>query len=126
MSSEYDGWPLIPPLNEPAMLGIAQILLQRIQEKWLKHRGKTIVVADDLVQHIACQGHAINTKSGGREGGRGIRRLLAELVEDRIQLAAIKSKHDYARCQTLRLVYRPIESSTMPAGASPEIIVLFE
>ena len=77
------------PLNEPAMLGITRILLGRVQHTWLTHRGKTIVVADELIEHIAAQGHAVNVKSGGREGGRGIRRLLAELVEDRIQLAAI-------------------------------------
>jgi ATP-dependent Clp protease ATP-binding subunit ClpA len=114
------------PLNEPAMLGITQILLQRIQEKWLKHRGKTIVVSDELVQHIARQGYAINTKSGGREGGRGIRRLLAELVEDRIQLAAIKSKHDYARCHTLRLGLNGT-SPEIPASSnpSPQVVVSF-
>ena len=115
------------PLNEPAMLGITQILLQRIQEKWHKHRGKTIVVAAELLQHIARQGHAINTKSGGREGGRGIRRLLAELVEDRIQLAAIKSKHDYARCHTLRLNLNESSQATLaPFDSSPDVVVSFE
>jgi len=115
------------PLNEPAMLGITHILLQQIQNNWLKHRGKTVVVSDDLVHHIARQGHVINTKSGGREGGRGIRRLLAELVEDRIQLAAIRSKHEYARCRILRLGLNGTGPATpTPSNASPDVCVSFE
>ena len=115
------------PLGEPAMLGIAQILLQRTQETWHKHRGKTIVVSNVLVQHIAKQGHAINTKSGGREGGRGIRRLLSELVEDRIQLAAIRSKHEYGRCDTIRLDLAGSSPTTAaPSNASTEVIISFE
>jgi ATP-dependent Clp protease ATP-binding subunit ClpA len=120
------------PLTEPAMLGITRILLNRVQNTWLTHRGKTIVVSDELVQHIAAQGQAINVKSGGREGGRGIRRLIAELVEDRIQLAAIRSKAGYARCRTIRLTLKAsaaTNESSPPGGTAakgPEIDISFE
>jgi ATP-dependent Clp protease ATP-binding subunit ClpA len=120
------------PLTEPAMLGITRILLERVQHTWLMHRGKTIVVSDELIQHIAVQGQAINLKSGGREGGRGIRRLIAELVEDRIQLAAIRSKADYARCRTIRLTLKAsaaANESSPPGGTAakgPEIDISFE
>ncbi|HEY3963125.1 MAG TPA: AAA family ATPase, partial [Planctomycetaceae bacterium] len=120
------------PLTEPAMLGITRILLDRVQHTWLTHRGKTIVVSDELIQHIAAQGQAINVKSGGREGGRGIRRLIAELVEDRIQLAAIRSKAGYARCRTIRLTLKAsaaTNESSPPGGTAakgPEIDISFE
>ena len=119
------------PLNEPAMLGITRILLDRVQKTWLTHRGKTIVVADELIQHIAAQGHAVNVKSGGREGGRGIRRLIADLVEDRIQNTAIRSKHDYARCRTIRLTIARLDpaQAVPPHGThdvSPPVEVAFE
>ncbi len=115
------------PLNETAMLGIAHILLQRIQETWHKHRSKSIVVSDGLINHIAREGHAINTKSGGREGGRGIRRLLAELVEDRVQLAAIRSKHEYSTCRTLRLdLTGSSQKTNTSSDSSTNIVVSFE
>lgn len=91
------------PLNEPAMAGIARILVQQSQQTWKRHRDKTVVVSDELMAHIARQGTALNDKSAGREGGRGIRRLVADLVEDPIQRAALRSKPAYVRCDTIRL-----------------------
>lgn len=110
------------PLNEGSMLGITRILLTRVQKTWLTHRGKTIAVSDELMQHIAAEGHAINVKSGGREGGRGIRRLIAELVEDRIQLAAIRSKHEYAHSSSIRLELSADNPSSAPSSSAVPVV----
>ena len=92
----------------------------------ITRRGKTIVVSDELIQHIAAQGQAINLKSGGREGGRGIRRLIADLVEDRIQLAAIRSKHDYGRSRTIRLNLKATAATNENSPASGTVAKALE
>jgi ATP-dependent Clp protease ATP-binding subunit ClpC len=123
------------PLAEPAMLGIARLLVQRVAANWKKHRDKSLIVPDDLIAHIAREGHVMNEKSGGREGGRGIRRLIDDLVEDPIQRAAIRSKSNYTRCHTIRLGLQQTSSldgapgdsvQSMAPGAQPEVRVSFE
>ncbi|MBS0266553.1 MAG: ATP-dependent Clp protease ATP-binding subunit [Planctomycetes bacterium] len=110
------------PLDEPAMLGIARILIDNVQKTWLKHRGKQVQISEPLISHIARQGHEINTKSNGREGGRGIRRLISELIEDQIQQAAIRARSVYQRATIIQLNLRDreIDSATPPISNGVE------
>lgn len=89
------------PLDLDAMLQICQKLVIALQEAWLKRREKTVRVGDSVVQAVAAQGHYLNQKSGGKEGGRIIRKLLSELVECRIQAAAAENSGAYKKCRTI-------------------------
>src|SRR5258708_31498789 len=114
------------PLNEEAMAGITRLIVQQVQKTWLQHRGKTIEVPDELIINIARQGCSINEKSGGREGGRGIRRLIADQIEDRIQRAAVCAKSDYTRCRTIRLgLVAPSAADGAPVKSPPDVGVAF-
>jgi ATP-dependent Clp protease ATP-binding subunit ClpA len=110
------------PLERPAMLGIARLLIDRAVERWRLLRDKTVIVSDAIVEHIAGKGGELNEKSGGREGGRGIGRLIDDLVEDRIQRAAIASRPRYQSCRTIRLEL----DAGAQSGNRPGITVTFE
>jgi hypothetical protein len=71
---------------------------------------------------IAGQGDAINVKSVGREGGRGIRRLIAELVENRLQIAAIWSKREYSGSRTIRLTVPEMHAVGSTSGDRDNIV----
>lgn len=85
------------------MLGICRNLAATLQTTWFRRRDKTLCIADDVLAAVAARGHALNEKSGGREGGRIIRKLLSELVESRIQSVAVEHASLYKRCHTIRL-----------------------
>lgn len=64
---------------------------------------------------IARRGHELDEQSGGREGGRGIRRLIDDLIEDRIQKAAVRAKREYAAARTIELCME--QPPVIPAAA---------
>jgi ATP-dependent Clp protease ATP-binding subunit ClpA len=111
------------PLDESAMLGITRILVEKVYQTWLKHRGKQVRISEPLIGHIAREGNEINIKSNGREGGRGIRRLISELIEDQIQQAAIRSRNDYQRATVIHLDLRKPEANSLytPSANCPEV-----
>ncbi|MBI3864167.1 MAG: ATP-dependent Clp protease ATP-binding subunit, partial [Planctomycetia bacterium] len=110
------------PLTEDALRGIATILIDRVRHTWKQLRGKEVVIPDELVSHIARQGQRLNEKSGGREGGRGIRRLITDLIEDRIQRAAADAKHEYRNCHAIVVTL----NAPLTELEQPEITVSFQ
>jgi ATP-dependent Clp protease ATP-binding subunit ClpA len=115
------------PLGEQALVGIARLMLDRVQDNWKRLRGKTVIVPDELVLDIARKGAQLNDKSGGREGGRGIRRLIDDLIEDRIQRAAAGDRRAYGECRTIRLalIETQVRELSTPATTA-EVSVAFE
>jgi ATP-dependent Clp protease ATP-binding subunit ClpA len=91
------------PLDADAMLGICRKLVGVLQGAWLKRRDKHLQISEDAIRAIAAHGHALNEKSGGREGGRIIRKLLSESVESRIQMLALQQADDYGKCHSIRI-----------------------
>lgn len=91
------------PLDDLAMHGITRLLVQQVQRDWSTHRDKTLTVSDEFISKIARQALRLNEKSGGREGGRGVRRLIADLVEDPVQRAAVGAGTDYRNCTEIEL-----------------------
>lgn len=99
------------PLDGESMLGICRKLAGTLQLAWRHRRDKTLHIAANVLKGIADRGYALNTQSGGREGGRIIRKLLSDLVESRIQCVAIENPSFYKRCRTIR-VELPNEMTT--------------
>ncbi|QDT76778.1 ATP-dependent Clp protease ATP-binding subunit ClpC [Gimesia maris] len=93
------------PLDEEAMLKVTRLILKRVTTTWLGRRDKIIVVSDSLISALAKEAYRKNEKSGGKEGGRIIRKLISELIERRIQEETIidKQRYQISTCITLEL-----------------------
>lgn len=113
------------PLSEDSMIGIARILAEQSVKRWLEFRNKTVCIPASLVEQIGRIAYKRNEQSGGREGGRGVRRLIDDLVEDPIQRAAISRKHRFQQCGLIQLTLRTDESSLETTGALPPVEVCF-
>ena len=81
------------PLDEEAMEGICQLQLDRLSALWLQRRGIEVQVDNAVVELIAARAHRVNEKSGGKEGGRIVRKLIAEVVERPLYDGHIGSTH---------------------------------
>jgi ATP-dependent Clp protease ATP-binding subunit ClpC len=82
-------------LDQAAMHGICQRLLAQLKERWLIERQKSLEVEDTLVDAIARRAALLDQKSQGKEGGRIVRKLLADVVESRIQSAISRDVNAY-------------------------------
>ncbi|MEV6907220.1 AAA family ATPase [Amycolatopsis sp. NPDC051071] len=94
------------PLDRAAMAGITRKIIQERQRFWLESREKELVVPGSLVAHIADVADTENRRSGGREGGRIVKKLIAELVEDPIVRAATRRPKDYLACGRIEVLCR--------------------
>ena len=90
------------PLDQDAMVSISRKLAGILQAAWLKRRDKTLIIHDDVLTAIAEHGHQLNTQSGGKEGGRIIRKLLSDM-ESRIQTHAADNAALYKRSNTIEV-----------------------
>jgi len=72
------------PLSEDAMIGIAERVCLRMERQWVQKHQTRLRFSTQLVEWIGRKGHAVNEKAGGREGGRIIRKLVADQIESRI------------------------------------------
>lgn len=113
------------PLDRDAMEGICRKLLREMQEMWRDKRQKTLSVPDSLVEHIAAESQRRNEKSQGREGGRIVRKLMAEWIEAPVQRACSASPEEYQACDAV--VIEAILPSTEAADdtSSPQVSVRF-
>ena len=91
------------PLDEEAMLRITRLILKRVATTWLDRRDKNIAVSESLISAIAQEANRRNDKSGGKEGGRIIRKLISELIERRIQEETLKDKQRYHSTSSINL-----------------------
>lgn len=106
-------------LDLPAVLGICRKLAAALQIAWLRRREKQLLIADNVLNAIASWSHFVNEKSGGKEGGRIIRKVLSESVESRIQSFAIQNPSSYKRCQTIRVELPTGQQDNQEASYNP-------
>ena len=92
------------PLDQNAMHGICCRLVEKLHRTWRKKREKEIDVPESLIDYIALVAHEKNQRSGGKEGGRIVRRLLSDYVEAPIQQAATERPQEYLQCQRVEIV----------------------
>jgi|GEM_PF-2880738 len=62
---------------------------------------------DDLITAIGRQAFAIDAKSQGKEGGRIVRKLIADFVESKVQRAISQDPQTYRTCGTVEIGYAP-------------------
>ncbi|MFJ9616189.1 AAA family ATPase [Streptomyces noursei] len=95
------------PLGPTAMEGICRQEIDRQRAFWRERRDKDLVVAEDIVRHMARTGDRLNTRAGGGEGGRIIRKILGDVVEDPITLAERDRPAEFQACDTIELRFAP-------------------
>jgi len=116
------------PLDEAAMIGIAQRVCHKLQRTWQQKRNKQITISPEIIEQLGRKGHELNERSGGREGGRIIRKLVADHIETRIQEAASNTPDAYSHCQQIIV---QMQNDSLPSKSpfdesAPEIQVQFD
>ncbi|QDU73734.1 ATP-dependent Clp protease ATP-binding subunit ClpC [Bremerella volcania] len=112
------------PLDKEAMWGITDKLIRKIQTRWRENRRKELIVPDVLVDSIAEMAHQQNEKAQGREGGRIVRKLLAEYVETPVQRAVSKMPEVYQNSESV-ILDATIAKDSEDETAVPQIAVRF-
>ncbi len=102
-------------LSESAMIAIARKIVRQVQQTWQQKRGRMLSVSEEAIELIGRRAHSLNEKSGGQEGGRIVRRLISDLIEDGVQRAASSRPHEYkqSKCIDVTLL------DTCSEGADP-------
>ncbi len=89
---------LFNPLDLAAMKSISKLLTLRICRDWEINRQKRLVVPEFVVEEVAREAYLANEKSEGKEGGRIVRKLLAQYLETPIQKAISTHMGVYRAC----------------------------
>jgi len=110
------------PLDRQAMEGISRKLVAEIQETWAVKRGKRLEVPPELVNYIAAQAHEQNEKSSNKEGGRVVRKLIAEWLEAPLQRAITERPGEYKAAEGITVEFTQPETNPPPDAALPPVI----
>jgi ATP-dependent Clp protease ATP-binding subunit ClpA len=108
------------PLDRQGMAGISRKLAAEMRESWQQRRGKDIEIAEAVMERIADKAHELNERSQGKEGGRIVRKLLADLVEAKIQAAISRRPDEYRDAAAVAVDLNADESV-----ADPDVTVRF-
>ncbi|GHO65068.1 chaperone protein ClpB [Ktedonobacter sp. SOSP1-52] len=92
------------PLDQEAMEAICRKHIAKIQQRWRERWEKELIVPDALLKYIAKRSHQINQRSGNKEGGRIVMKLIAELIEDNILQAQSQREDEYIAANTIEVV----------------------
>ncbi|HTJ71471.1 MAG TPA: AAA family ATPase [Actinospica sp.] len=103
------------PLDLAAMEGICRKVLDRQRAFWREKRDKELVVAEEVVRYVAMTGNRRNIQAGGGEGGRIIAKILGDMVEDPVTIAARDRTAEFEACRTIEVRFEP---------AAPHVAVL--
>ena len=85
-------------LDRAAMHGIGRKILTQWQERWRERREKELVVSAELLDRAAELGHRLDREARGREGGRVMRRILKDWVDNPALAAAEANPEEYRAC----------------------------
>jgi ATP-dependent Clp protease ATP-binding subunit ClpA len=96
-------------LDRPAMQSIARKLVAEMQQTWASQRAKRLEVPEALSRQLGDAAHQLNEKSKGKEGGRIVRKLLADWVEAPLQRAITERVGVYLACTTVVIDSTPRE-----------------
>ncbi len=92
------------PLDEKAMVDIAEGAAKGLSRRWEKARNKVVRFSKELIQQIGQRAHLLNEQSNGQEGGRILKKLLSEVVEDEVYRKSLELRDEYERCQEIHVV----------------------
>jgi ATP-dependent Clp protease ATP-binding subunit ClpA len=113
------------PLDRAAMEGISRKLSAELTQTWELKRNKRLEIPEALPAYIADQGYRLDERSGGKEGGRIIRKLTSEWVEAALQREMSLRPGDYKRCASVVLEFTPPATPPETAPVPPAVTVHF-
>lgn len=115
------------PLDQSAMNAIARKLVGEMVSGWADKRGKRLEIPGELVKLIADEAHRINEQAKGKEGGRIVRKLLADWVESPLQRKVSLHPEDYRTCSlvSLRHILTEVSDGSADLPHRPEISIDF-
>jgi hypothetical protein len=101
-------------------------MVRMLKTQWRDKRQKTLMIPERLITYIAEESHRKNEQSGGKEGGRIVRRMLTDWVEAKVQQATSERPEEYRRCRVVEVECLKLE----PAGKDhpmnlPEVQIRF-
>ena len=113
-------------LDQPAMQGICRLLIGQLQRDWPLKRQKALVLPDELLEVIARRGFEIDDQSQGREGGRIVRKLIADVIEAPIQAAIGAAPDTYRACGAVVVTFSPTGETDAERLSTANIGVQFQ
>jgi ATP-dependent Clp protease ATP-binding subunit ClpA len=110
-------------LEQEAMTGICRRAIADLQRDWTVKRQKTLAIPGSLVDAIAQRAYAMDERSQGKEGGRIVRKLLADIVEAPVQRAITRSVAEYRNSNLVmvRHLLDPLQKSERVSAADVEV-----
>lgn len=114
------------PLDRAAVEAITRKQLADLRRTWAEGRRKRLEIPDGLTEYLGGAGHRLDEKSGGKEGGRVVRKLIAEWIEAPLQRAMAADPGGYHRCQAVAVDFAPPEVSPDLPYPDPGVGVRFE
>jgi ATP-dependent Clp protease ATP-binding subunit ClpA len=111
-------------LDGAAMMSISAKLVAEMAEAWAVRRGKRLEVSEALVRYVGEQGHRLNEKSSGKEGGRVVRKLLSDWVEAPVQRAISQRPQEYRGCLGIAVDFTPSTAPVTDAMPAPPAVTV--
>ena len=112
-------------LDQQAMQGICRLLIGQLLRDWPVKRQKMLLLPDDLLEVIARRAFEIDDQSQGREGGRIVRKLIADVIEAPIQAAIGAAPDMYRGCAEVVITFNPCGETDAQRLCSENIVVQF-
>jgi ATP-dependent Clp protease ATP-binding subunit ClpA len=116
------------PLDGTAMAGIAKRQAAELCRNWSEARNKRLELPEYLVEYVGAAARRLDERANGKEGGRVVRKLVAEWVEAPLQRAMANDPDGYHRADSVLVDYAP-PAETPPADQPypvPTVAVRFE
>jgi ATP-dependent Clp protease ATP-binding subunit ClpA len=109
------------PLDHTAMAGICRKITYERCRWWREQREKELRVPPALIEHVAARAFAANEAAGGAKGGRIVRAMISNLVDDVIALEAERRPDDFRSCSAIELAFdgANVSARFAPAKAMP-------
>jgi ATP-dependent Clp protease ATP-binding subunit ClpC len=116
------------PLSKNAMEGIARKQIAELCRGWSDGRGKRLGISEELTAYVGSAAGRLDEKSGGKEGGRVVRKLVAEWIESPLQRAMATDPDGYRRATAVVFRFTPLAEPppTDKPYPAPTVDVLFE
>jgi hypothetical protein len=84
---------------------------------WAESRGKRLDIPAELTAYVGAAAGRLDEKSGGKEGGRVVRKLVAEWIEAPLQRAMAIDPDSYRKAVAVAFRFTP--SSEPPPTDKP-------
>jgi hypothetical protein len=114
------------PLDEEALREICLMVVTRMTGEWQEKRNKRLVVPQTLISYIARESHRADVVSGFKEGGRIVRKLIAQLIRDQVLAEQALRPDEYESCNVIELRFlMPPEALSNYAALRADVDVEF-